>query len=326
MDAAIWDIPIKMISKKQLTANRRNARKSTGPKTAGGKAIVSQNALRHGLLSELRVLPGLERQEDWQAHIERTLADLNPVGYMEEILAERIALLLWRLGRVARYERGTAAAAFENAENDLAMNDLRWRSEKCRTHSPLKEAKEKTEFARRWLTSLESCNNLPKEEPVPNGASVISAAASAAYTQLSDLDVLPPGLSDYPDGFDPEDVSWTADLVCQTVQAIANFKKLDFDELMARMTRNPRRELAEAESEEDAVVRRLEQYRRASILPGEAHLEKVHRYEAHLERAFYKAMHEFQRLQAARRYGAPAPVAIDVIVDGEVAKGVDDHD
>jgi hypothetical protein len=38
-----------MISERKLAANRRNAKKSCGPRTAAGKHKVSRNALRHGL-------------------------------------------------------------------------------------------------------------------------------------------------------------------------------------------------------------------------------------------------------------------------------------
>ena len=40
-----------MASDKQIAANRANAQKSTGPKTAAGKLISAQNARRHGLSS-----------------------------------------------------------------------------------------------------------------------------------------------------------------------------------------------------------------------------------------------------------------------------------
>ena len=38
-----------MATEKQLRANRENAKKSTGPKTSGGRARSSRNALSHGL-------------------------------------------------------------------------------------------------------------------------------------------------------------------------------------------------------------------------------------------------------------------------------------
>jgi hypothetical protein len=43
-----------MASNRQIEANRSNAKRSTGPKTAGGKARSSQNALRHGLASSCK--------------------------------------------------------------------------------------------------------------------------------------------------------------------------------------------------------------------------------------------------------------------------------
>jgi hypothetical protein len=50
-----------MTSEKQIQANRRNALKSTGPKTPEGKAAVRHNALRHGLLSRDVLLPGEDK-------------------------------------------------------------------------------------------------------------------------------------------------------------------------------------------------------------------------------------------------------------------------
>ena len=38
-----------MASEKQIQANRKNAKNSTGPKTAAGRARSRRNALRHGL-------------------------------------------------------------------------------------------------------------------------------------------------------------------------------------------------------------------------------------------------------------------------------------
>ena len=51
-----------MTSDKKAQANRRNALKSTGPKTPEGKTAVRLNALKHGLLSRETLLPGEDEE------------------------------------------------------------------------------------------------------------------------------------------------------------------------------------------------------------------------------------------------------------------------
>lgn len=48
-----------MASERQLRANLKNARRSTGPRTAAGKASASRNSLRHGLAVDIRNDPAL---------------------------------------------------------------------------------------------------------------------------------------------------------------------------------------------------------------------------------------------------------------------------
>src|SRR3954454_23858369 len=102
-----------MTTEKQIAANRRNARTSTGPKTEAGKAIARVNAVKHGGLAVTLVLPEIERLDEWEAHLAGTLASLAPVGHLETALAERVALLLWRMNRVARFEREMIAVGQE---------------------------------------------------------------------------------------------------------------------------------------------------------------------------------------------------------------------
>lgn len=92
-----------MTTKKQQMANRRNAKQSTGPRTTRGKAASARNATRHGILSELDVLE-TESQAAWSAHLDAVISDLQPAGHLETVLAERVALHLWRLARIARFE------------------------------------------------------------------------------------------------------------------------------------------------------------------------------------------------------------------------------
>ena len=90
-----------------------------GPKTDRGKAVVRLNAVRHGVLSVTPVIPVLESEEDWQAHRAALLASLAPEGHLEQILAERAALVLWRLQRLARYEREVIIAAQSFVPDDV---------------------------------------------------------------------------------------------------------------------------------------------------------------------------------------------------------------
>ena len=97
-----------MTSDKQAKANRRNALKSTGPKTPEGKAAVRHNATKHGLLSQEVILPG-EDAAALEALGERLRAELRPVGELEGLLVDRIIAAYWRLRRLGRVEAGIFA-------------------------------------------------------------------------------------------------------------------------------------------------------------------------------------------------------------------------
>jgi len=94
------------VSERQLTANRENAKASTGPKSKNGQAVTCQNATQHGLFSSRLLLEG----ED-PAEFQRLLADLQatlrPVGAVELGLVERIAVTMWRQRRLVRAETAT---------------------------------------------------------------------------------------------------------------------------------------------------------------------------------------------------------------------------
>jgi hypothetical protein len=94
-----------MSSEKRIAANRRNARRSTGPKTPEGKARSSRNARKHGLLSKDITLPE-ENPEDFRQLLQAYCDDLQPVGETEEFLVHEIATCQWRLERARRSDTG----------------------------------------------------------------------------------------------------------------------------------------------------------------------------------------------------------------------------
>jgi hypothetical protein len=94
-----------MTSFRQIEANRRNARLSTGPVTDEGKKKSRRNALRHGLTAET-VIDELEDAEDYAAFEMAVTADLDAQSAVERELVLRLASLLWRLRRVTAIEAG----------------------------------------------------------------------------------------------------------------------------------------------------------------------------------------------------------------------------
>src|SRR5688572_32553336 len=81
-------------------ANRRNATKSTGPRTTEGKARSSRNALKHGFCASASSLTPLEDRHAYESYTRSIIDSVHPATAMEEDLAQRIADLSWRLRRI----------------------------------------------------------------------------------------------------------------------------------------------------------------------------------------------------------------------------------
>jgi len=92
-----------MSSISQIHANRQNSQKSTGPRSAEGKAVSAKNAVKHGLFAQEAVITG-ENRQDYEAFRDELIAELAPAGAMESVLAERFVSLSWRLQRIERIQ------------------------------------------------------------------------------------------------------------------------------------------------------------------------------------------------------------------------------
>jgi hypothetical protein len=99
-----------MSSAAQALANQENAQLSTGPRTPDGKRASSLNAIRHGLTSQLLVLPG-EDHAPYEAFRVKLLAELAPRGTVEDMLAETVCSTHWRLERARKAELNLLALA-----------------------------------------------------------------------------------------------------------------------------------------------------------------------------------------------------------------------
>ena len=92
-----------MATKAQIAANRKNAQKSTGPKTPEGRNAVRLNGLKHGLASDILVLPG-ESVSDFEHLLDSLEAEHQPATPTEVILVRQMAMASWRLNRILHME------------------------------------------------------------------------------------------------------------------------------------------------------------------------------------------------------------------------------
>jgi hypothetical protein len=125
-----------MTSAAQVEANRANAQKSTArlsspksdPRTAEGEAVAAQNAVRHGLLAKEVVVKG-EDPGEFESYRQQMLVELAPVSPMEEMLAQRIVGLSWRLCRAERLQTlayDKIEAKSEQPEPTMSYEDASW--------------------------------------------------------------------------------------------------------------------------------------------------------------------------------------------------------
>ena len=98
----------KPISQKKLEANRRNAQKSTGPRTAEGKRTSSMNALTHGLLAQGVITRGDYKEDPFEflELVEFLKKQRKAKGPIEEREIRHIALQHLRRDRAIRFEVG----------------------------------------------------------------------------------------------------------------------------------------------------------------------------------------------------------------------------
>ncbi len=109
------------ISTSQLTANRENAKHSTGPRTPEGKKHSSLNALRHGLTSQIVVMP-TEDMQAYHAFCLRYLKDLGPKNEPERQVAQDMADGQWRINRSRSLEFGVYAIGHHELADETIVD------------------------------------------------------------------------------------------------------------------------------------------------------------------------------------------------------------
>ncbi len=336
----------------KIEANRRNAALSTGPRTDAGKALVARNATTHGIFAHVPVIPG-ECPATWDAHRAGVVAALGPVGLLELALAERAALVLWRLQRLARYEAEAVTATMDAVEvpplpepEDPFPPAFPTPKRKTREEQ-LWDTREELRKGRRELAQIVPARDFfDTETERAAGALPFAAVETLFETALGRVHVAD-GSRGNPPHYDTKRflkrlevtsataraVDWTPDLIRRGLTVYAGFAREPVDEFIegVRIDIVERaEELARAvrrlERDEAALVRLLEdgatRARAAHLLPANGGEERIAKYERHLHTLLTSTLHELERLQARRGGEAiPPPLVADVNLTVDAGAG-----
>lgn len=113
-----------MASQAQINANRANAKCSTGPRTAEGKANSSSNSRRHGLLSTTPVFSNEQEQNDYLALTNKLRKECLPDSELELQAFERYAFNTYQVMRAQRMEADTQESYLNNPDDTAAFLKL----------------------------------------------------------------------------------------------------------------------------------------------------------------------------------------------------------
>ena len=144
----------------------------------------------------------------------------------------------------------------------------------------------------------------------PDAAAVLWAVAGRIEEEevLEELEL--PGVPEWAGiyGDTAEWDGWSVGLMRKCFYPIASAAGEDLKELMEGVREMARLNVISAKSEVEKVEEQLQNMRREQLLPDEKTLATIGRYEAHLPRLMFKALHELEALQV-RRSGGAAPLA-----------------
>jgi translation elongation factor EF-G len=299
------------ISEKQLEANRQNAQLG-GVKTPEGKEIVKYNALKHGLLAKEIFIPvgeGAENPEEFNALIEALDTQFKPVGVLEEMLVEKIAVAYWRLRRAYRYETGLIREELDNAQDDFyaetnyANNKLNKTDEEI--DQSIKQEQENLEI---WVKDKEQLTAMLKDgkslEEIYDWGNWDWLAENVSEI-LPDLDEEIPSESKELRELLNTKAGWSDEQIWQA-----------HIELCDDRIKHHKEQIRSFEKQKEKNQLKLEVVKKLGSIPSKDELDRLLRYEGAIERQLYKAINQLERQQRMRSgETVPAPIVADVDVN-----------
>jgi hypothetical protein len=294
-----------------MAANAQNGpeiviNSAAGTNGAKRKGVGKWNALKHGILSRSVVVRNGDSEETQKSfdYLHSSLrSDLKPVGALEEILVEKIAVCYWRLRRVLRSETGEIEESLGSDTSRLRHSLLgllpeEQRRQHLREHSDgincLIYKLDELSLQIRTDSGL-STDEFETLERIfgPELPLIVDAKRI-----LEELGLIRPGRPDA-NVSRLRDPSSAKELKREVLKLISEYR--EFLE-------------GEYEKKRTAELQKAEVRARVKSAPSSEAIDRLNRYQVSLEKQFYRAIQQLERQQRMRKgefVSPPALVTLD---------------
>jgi len=261
------------------------------------REVVKWNALKHGILSREAVLPS-EIPEEFESLLHASSDHFKPMGSLEALPLEKIAVTLWRLRRAYRYETGVIRW------EELNVWDFKYAEEAEKIAT---EIKTNMEMLKEWRKAKRDLSKMFAEgRPLKDIYDWIENW-KWVRKKLCPEDEVDEDDEEETESFSPKDFS--EHLQKQGVSD-ADIWRVHLEVCDERIKWYGK-EVTKLKEAKAKTLLKPQAKRMKDSLPPKKELEKLTRYEGSLERQFYKAMNQLERVQRMRAGNKiPAPIAM----------------
>ena len=274
-------------SLQKLSANRKNAQLSTGPKTVLGKAKSALNAVKHGIFTK-ECLKNISNEEarDYETLRLGIFESLNPKDQMQAILCDKVTIDVWRLRKVLTFEQSAMQLETLNLDASGSAVELIRRESLVRDYENHKAEWAGLNQLKKWLTAKGDAN--------------LSHLSRDTYELLEEIvQKLPQRSREIYRHMDIELLG-----SCDQLSEFCTWNELDLNKFKADLLESIENKLRSTCHMSDYYKKDLQEFdRKRSIyesvakLPSAENTDKVIRYETHLQRSIERNLRLLRSLQ-----------------------------
>ena len=275
------------LSLQKISANRKNAQLSTGPKTALGKAKSALNAVKHGIFAkELMKNVSAEELQNFEVLKLGLVESLKPKDAMQAVLCEKISIDIWRLRKVLAFEQGATQLEMLNLYTSDSPVDLS-RREVLVGH---------LESYNTELENLNQLKNLINNDALDN----LSELSGEIYELL--FEVIQRVKQRFPEIYEKVEIDYLHE--CENLRDFCEQNDIEIETFKQDLLDRIENKLRSGSNMPNYYENNLQEfdhkrsiYESVAQLPSAENTDKVIRYETHLQRSIEKNLRLLRSLQ-----------------------------